>query len=74
MENMNKMNWKFWKKKTPANPFIPQTATRQMEDIKILVEEGLHGSRKIQVQAWAPDLAEAMFWRIRDGLDGNRPE
>lgn len=67
------MNWRFWKKK-PVNPFIPQHATRVMEDIKINVEEGMHGSRKIQIQAWAPELAEAMFWRIRDGLDGKRPE
>ena len=71
---MNKMNWKFWKKKKPDNPFVPQHVTRQMEDVKIMVEEGLHGSRKIQVQGWSPELAESLFWRIKDGLDGNRHE
>jgi len=63
------MNWKFWKKDPTL---IPQTATRNIEDIKISVEEGLSNTRKIHVQAWTPELAKAIFWEIRDGLEGKR--
>ena len=68
------MNWRFWKKKKPENTLFPQTVTRHMEDVKIMVEEGMHDTRRIYVQGWSPELAESLFWRIRDGLDGKRSE
>ena len=63
------MNFKFWtwgKKKKPGEPEV--TNVRTINDIQIHVATGLHGTKNVTTSGWNPEMTQALFWSVWDGL------
>jgi len=54
----------FKKKPKPGE----MTVVRSIEDVRIAVEEGHGGTRKIEVSAWSPEIAKLLFFEVREKL------
>ena len=56
--------FKFGKKPEPGG----MTIVRSIEDVRIAVEEGHGGTRKIEVSAWSPEIAKILLFEVREKL------